>query len=93
MTVFWVVAPCSLVEVYRRFTGASDRPDDGGSKHLWNVDKLLPDYTTQQPRTQSSSYSPPQKPQIMFLIGGLFKDAVISSDYTASNDKRTRLSG
>jgi hypothetical protein len=21
MTVFWVVAPCSLVEVYRRFTG------------------------------------------------------------------------
>jgi hypothetical protein len=26
------------------------RPDDGGSKHLWNVDKLLPDYTVQQPR-------------------------------------------
>jgi hypothetical protein len=24
--VFWVVAPCSLVEVHR--------PDDGGSKHL-----------------------------------------------------------
>jgi hypothetical protein len=23
MTVFWVVAPCSLVEVYRRFRGAS----------------------------------------------------------------------
>jgi hypothetical protein len=27
MAVFWVVAPCSLVEVY-------DRPDDGGSKDL-----------------------------------------------------------
>jgi hypothetical protein len=22
MAVFWVVAPCSLVEVYRRFSGA-----------------------------------------------------------------------
>jgi hypothetical protein len=43
MAVFWVVAPCSLVEVYRRFRGAccvshqGDRPDDGDSKHLWNV--------------------------------------------------------
>jgi hypothetical protein len=26
MAVFWVVAPCSLVDVYRR--------DDGGSKYL-----------------------------------------------------------
>jgi hypothetical protein len=25
------------------------RPDDGGSKHLWNVGKLLPDYTAQHP--------------------------------------------
>jgi hypothetical protein len=25
------------------------RPDDGGSKHLWNVSKLLPDYTAQLP--------------------------------------------
>jgi hypothetical protein len=33
--------------------------DDGGSKHLWNVGKLLPDYTAQQPRRQPSSYSPP----------------------------------
>jgi hypothetical protein len=28
IAVFWVVAPCSLVEVYQR------RPDDGGSKDL-----------------------------------------------------------
>jgi hypothetical protein len=34
------------------------RPDDGGSKHLWNVGKLLPDYTALQPRRQPSSYSP-----------------------------------
>jgi hypothetical protein len=33
--VFWDVAPCSHVEV--------DRPDDGGSKHLWNVDQLQRD--------------------------------------------------
>jgi hypothetical protein len=31
-------------------------PDDGGSKHLWNVDKLLPDYIAQQPRRQPSSF-------------------------------------
>jgi hypothetical protein len=30
MAVFWVVAPCSLVEVYHCFRG----PDDGGSKGL-----------------------------------------------------------
>jgi hypothetical protein len=29
MAVFWVVAPCSLVEVYQ-----PHRPDDGGSKDL-----------------------------------------------------------
>jgi hypothetical protein len=41
MTVFWVVAPCSLVEIYRRFRGAcclhhlgDEGPDDRGSKHL-----------------------------------------------------------
>jgi hypothetical protein len=26
----------------------ADRPDDGGSKYLWKVGKLLPDYTTQK---------------------------------------------
>jgi hypothetical protein len=31
MTVFWVVAQCSLVEVYHH---QGDRPDDGGSKDL-----------------------------------------------------------
>jgi hypothetical protein len=48
MTFFLVVAPWSLVE--------GDHPDYGVSKHLWNVGKLLPDYTAQQPRRQQSSY-------------------------------------
>jgi hypothetical protein len=62
MAVFWVVAPCSLVEVCQRFRGPipraqlTHRPDDGGSKDLWNVGKLLPDYTALQPRRQPSSY-------------------------------------
>jgi hypothetical protein len=62
MAVFWVVAPCSLVEVYQRFRGPcclhrlTHRPDDGGSKDL-NVGKLLPDYTVLQPRRQPSSAS------------------------------------
>jgi hypothetical protein len=40
MTVFWDIAPCSVLEVYH--------PDNGGSKHLWNISKLLPDYITSQ---------------------------------------------
>jgi hypothetical protein len=32
-----------------------DRPDDGGSKYLWNVCKFLSDYTAQQVRRQTSS--------------------------------------
>jgi hypothetical protein len=35
------------------------RPHDGDSKDLWNVGKLLPDYTALQPRRQPSSYSTP----------------------------------
>jgi hypothetical protein len=34
MVVFWVVAPY----------GATHRPDDGGSRDLRNVGKLLPDW-------------------------------------------------
>jgi hypothetical protein len=52
MAVFWVVAPCSLVEVYQRFRGTyclHHLGDDDG-----NVGKL-PDYTALQPRRQPSS--------------------------------------
>jgi hypothetical protein len=42
MAVFWVVAPWSLVKVYRRFRGAPLN--------------YTSDYTAQQPRRQPSSY-------------------------------------
>jgi hypothetical protein len=32
MAVFWVVEPCSQIEVYRRFSGTL-RPDGEGSKY------------------------------------------------------------
>jgi hypothetical protein len=41
------------------------RPDDGGSKNLWNVGKLLPDYTALQPRRQPPLYSSSWEPQIL----------------------------
>jgi hypothetical protein len=28
-------------------------PEDGGSKHLWNVIEFLPDYTVQNPKGRS----------------------------------------
>jgi hypothetical protein len=36
---------------------ATHQPDDEGSKYLWNASNLLWDYTVQQPRRQSSSFS------------------------------------
>jgi hypothetical protein len=39
------------------WSGDEHRRDDGGSKHLWNVGKLLSDYTAQQPRRRPSSYN------------------------------------
>jgi hypothetical protein len=52
-TAFWDAAPCTLVDVYRRFRGTyclhNHRPDGGGSKHLSNVGKLLPDYKMHVP--------------------------------------------
>jgi hypothetical protein len=41
MACFWVVVPCSLVEIYQRFRSACCL--------------LLPDYMVQQPRRQPSS--------------------------------------
>jgi hypothetical protein len=46
MAVFWVVAPCSLVEVYQRFRGPCCLHHQG----------VLPDYTALHPRRQSSSF-------------------------------------
>jgi hypothetical protein len=33
-------------------TSQTNSPDDGDRKHLWNIHKLLADYTLQQPRRQ-----------------------------------------
>jgi hypothetical protein len=51
---FWVISPCILVNV---------RPEDGGSKYIRNVGKILPDYTAHQPRRQSSSV------QVYYMVG------------------------
>jgi hypothetical protein len=40
-------------------------PDEGSSRYLWNVGKLLPDYSALQPRRQSSSYSLPWEHPIL----------------------------
>jgi hypothetical protein len=53
MKAFWQMTQFSLVEVQRRFRGASClhqyRPDNGGSTHLWNVG-VLRHYAVQYPR-------------------------------------------
>jgi hypothetical protein len=70
MSVFWVVAPYSLVWVYQRFRGLyclhDYRPDDGGSTDLYKVGRLIPVYTALQPRRQTSSYSQPWGPEVIF---------------------------
>jgi hypothetical protein len=53
MAVFWAI---------------THRPDDGGSKDLWNDGRLLPDCTALQHRRQPSSYSPPWEPQIVLRL-------------------------
>jgi hypothetical protein len=37
MAVFWVVAPCSLVEVYRRFRGAYCLHHQGDEYYLFKI--------------------------------------------------------
>jgi hypothetical protein len=51
MAVFWVVAPCSLVEGFQRFRGPCCLHHQGDNR---NVGKLPSDYTTLQPRRQPS---------------------------------------
>jgi hypothetical protein len=73
MAVFRVVAPSSLVEVYRRFRSACCLHH---RKHLWNDDKLLPDYTAQQPTRQPPSYLPPWKSEISPEVGYTAKETL-----------------
>jgi hypothetical protein len=65
--------------VWNKFTDFSEvlfasrisdyHPDIGCKNHLWNIGKLLTDFTAQRPRRQKSSYSPPWEPKIsLFFI-------------------------
>jgi hypothetical protein len=69
MAVFWVVAPCSLVEVYWRFRGSCCLHHQG--THRSDVGKILPDYMAQQPRRQPSSDSPKVCDDGWFITGEL----------------------
>jgi hypothetical protein len=62
MAVLRTVALYNLT-VYRRFRGIH-RPDNGSRKYLWNISRLLPDITAQQPIRQPFSYSPMREPHI-----------------------------
>jgi hypothetical protein len=44
-SVFWDVAPCSLVEVYRRFRGVYCLHHQG-DHHIEFVDDIIPSFTT-----------------------------------------------
>jgi hypothetical protein len=61
MAVFWFVLQCSqkFTDFFQKWflppSGLTHRPD-GGSRRLWNVGELLPDFTAEQPRRQPSSY-------------------------------------
>jgi hypothetical protein len=58
MRAFWDMGPYRLVEIDWRFKCAyclhRDRPDDGGSTHIWNVSLHLRDYKAPFPRRVSS---------------------------------------
>jgi hypothetical protein len=44
----------NFIPLFLTPTGFTHRPDDWGNKHLWNVGKLLPDYTARRPKRRSS---------------------------------------
>jgi hypothetical protein len=65
----WVVAPCGLVEFYRRFGGTyclhhqdDEWPDDGGSKHLRN-----------HRSTSSKVHGATCRKSVVFLLSGFPK--------------------
>jgi hypothetical protein len=58
-TIFWGIAPYSLVEADRRFRGTYCLPHQGGdgdSTYLWNVALLQRIYTALYPRRLYSSF-------------------------------------
>jgi hypothetical protein len=90
MAVFSFVAPCSLVEAYRRFRGACYLHHQGDlrSKHFWKVGKLLPDCTALKSRRQPSSM------RFWFsnktIISCHFLQAYINSRYTSLDGEKAK---
>jgi hypothetical protein len=73
MTVFWYVAPCTVVEISllsRKGAFIIRNMNDGGSKHLWNVGKFL--RLQGAPSQKTFSYSPPWEPKT--LISSIMTD-------------------
>jgi hypothetical protein len=68
MTAFLDIAPCSLIIADWCFSGAyclhHQNNEDGGSKHLLNIEQLLQDYTVQYLGSLSSSYPSLWEPEI-----------------------------
>jgi hypothetical protein len=86
MVVFWVLARSSLVELYQRFRGPCCRHHQGDDvKGLWNVGKLLPNYTALQPRRQPSWYSFSLWDGALNLILCIYKQKIIDYDRTIPN--------
>jgi hypothetical protein len=70
MTVFWDVAPCSLVKIDRRFRGAYWLHNQNGScKHIWNFGQFTPDYAAQRHTRSRESLRYQPNIFILFLIG------------------------
>jgi hypothetical protein len=89
ISVFWVVVPCSLVEIYRRFRGACCLHYQGAlsmeAASTSDVGKLLPDFKA-QPRRQPSSYSPPWEIWNLTLSQDMF--TMLRSIRTVDDDGR-----
>jgi len=61
-------------EVLSASTTRAMSPENGGSKHLWNVDQLLPEYTAQHSRRQTSCsplWEPEISPRVMLGVCGV----------------------
>jgi hypothetical protein len=71
------------------------RSDDGGSKHLGNVEKLPPDYTALQPRRQPSSFSFPLSVTLLCPLGCENKIAemqiLLSCNQSSTSDTNTKM--
>jgi hypothetical protein len=62
----YIYVPICLLTCLSSFLfGWVNHADDGGSKYLWNVGKILLDYTVLQPKRQPSSYSLLWEPEIL----------------------------